>query len=80
MRARATRGPQDATGFTVAIREKTHHTLLELISKRASSTRTVRDVPRDLLLAGNCIPAALWHVLPERRQARSDACRAVACA
>jgi len=54
-------------GFRVDISLKEHLTLLESIQRCAYRTETVDDQLDVLLLAGNCIPAALCNLCPELR-------------
>ena len=61
-----------STGFNVKIREKEHYFFLDLATSAACSANRLVDVPETLLRGGNCIPCAMWHLLPERREAIVD--------
>ena len=65
--SRVTICPQEATGFKVRIREKTHHTIFELLEARVTTIDEVLPDHASLLITGNCILLAVWHLLPELR-------------
>ncbi|CAE7889193.1 unnamed protein product [Symbiodinium sp. KB8] len=59
----------EETGFNVKIAVKKHMSFLELVKERGAHGNSSSNVPPELLEKGNCIPCALWHVVPLSRQA-----------
>ncbi len=53
----------EETGFTVRIREKKHHWFFELLRARCEEQQVASGVPEIFARSGNCIPAALFHLL-----------------
>ncbi|CAE7313385.1 unnamed protein product [Symbiodinium sp. CCMP2456] len=62
---------QKRTGFTVKIVPKKH--FIDLVKTRSTHANALTNVPDILLQPGNCIPCALWHVVPLSRPAISAA-------
>ena len=58
---------QEHTGFSVTITVKQHMSFIELVKNRGSHANALSNVPQPLLEKGNCIPCALWHVVPLSR-------------
>ena len=58
---------QEQTGFSLNIREKKHRFLHDIVQAASSRTQEVAGCPPALQLPGNCIPCALWHLLPAKR-------------
>ncbi|OLQ14631.1 E3 ubiquitin-protein ligase HERC2 [Symbiodinium microadriaticum] len=57
------------TGFVVKIVPKKHQNFIELVKTRSTHANALTNVPDILLMQGNCIPCALWHVVPLSRPA-----------
>lgn len=55
------------TGFQVKIVAKKHSSFIELVKSKGTHANALTNVPAILLQAGNCIPCALWHVVPLSR-------------
>ena len=56
------------TGFKVAIVEKKHLSLLQLVQSSARQTDIVENVPGSLLQPSNSICCACWHLLSDRQE------------
>ena len=57
------------TGFDVKIVAKKHMSFMELVKEKGTHANSLSNVPPQLLEKGNCIPCAMWHVVPLSRQA-----------
>ena len=57
------------TGFSVKIVPKKHFNFIDLVKTRGTHANALTNVPDILLQPGNCIPCALWHVVPLARPA-----------
>ncbi|CAE7674583.1 unnamed protein product [Symbiodinium sp. CCMP2592] len=57
------------TGFMVKIVEKKHFSFIDLVKNRGVHANSVTNVPALLLQPGNCIPCAVWHMMPLLRPA-----------
>ncbi len=55
------------TGFDVKITVKTHGTFRELVEERGTPCSAGKNIPPQILVAGNCIPCGLWHCFPTSR-------------
>ena len=53
---------QERTGFRVHFREKVHRYFRDHLLHEGVVSQEVLDVPEDLLLNGNCIALAMWHL------------------
>ena len=51
---------KEKTGFTVSVVEKKHKLLIELLESDGAHL----DTPHDLVITGNCIPLAMYRILP----------------
>ena len=60
---------KEKTGFTVSIVRKTHGTFRELVAERGTPCAAGKNIPQQLLMAGNCIPCSLWHCFQTSRTA-----------
>ncbi|CAE6939324.1 unnamed protein product [Symbiodinium sp. CCMP2592] len=59
--------PSERIGFSAIITVKQHMSFIELVKSRDSHANALSNVPPPLLEEGNCIPCALWHVVPLSR-------------
>ncbi|OLP81486.1 hypothetical protein AK812_SmicGene16705 [Symbiodinium microadriaticum] len=57
------------TGFVVKIVPKKHQNFIQMLKTRGTHANALTNVPDILLMQGNCIPCALWHVVPLSRPA-----------
>ncbi|CAE7834976.1 unnamed protein product [Symbiodinium sp. CCMP2592] len=57
------------TGFLVKIVSKKHFTFMDLVKNRSTHGNALTNVPDIMFQPGNCIPCALWHVVPLSRTA-----------
>ena len=60
---------QKRTGFLVKIVPKKHFSFMDLVKTRSTRANALTNVPDILFQPGNCIPCALWHVVPLSRPA-----------
>ncbi|OLP92700.1 LINE-1 retrotransposable element ORF2 protein [Symbiodinium microadriaticum] len=60
---------QKRTGFVVKIVPKKHFSFMVLVKTRSTRANALTNVPDILFQPGNCIPCALWHVVPLSRPA-----------
>ena len=56
-----------STGFDVRIREKKHALLFDTWKEQSAFQSKVKTMPDALAKDGNCILAAIWWLLPEKR-------------
>ena len=57
------------TGFVVKIVPKKHQRFIDLVKTESTHANALTNVPDILLVQGNCIPCAVWHVVPLSRPA-----------
>ncbi|CAE7565480.1 unnamed protein product, partial [Symbiodinium sp. KB8] len=60
---------QKRTGFLVKIVPKKQFSFIDLVKTRSTHANALTNVPDILFQPGNCIPCALWHVVPPSRPA-----------
>ncbi|CAE7532328.1 unnamed protein product [Symbiodinium sp. KB8] len=60
---------QKRTSFLVKIVPKKHFSFIDLVKTRSTHANALKNVPDIMFQPGNCIPCALWHVVPLSRPA-----------